>query len=264
AAVAFEQSEDFERASYCYERTGDIEKAKALRRRKSVQVTSPPNPSTTMEFPQFAGALMESSEEVQSPTAAPTLGPSVLHKSRIESPSARKHAVSPPEGAGIFAINAVSEANQTILDHDRALFHKSALFEHLNFQQRSQIWDLGTIVSVKPGDIVVDWSDEPPGLFFILEGEMNCTLKSLFNEIPLETIGPGETFGEICLLTEHPANVRFNCLHAARLLVIKRVGFLEILDNDGTIARKVYKHYTHRLLAKLLNPSEPQDIRHAI
>jgi hypothetical protein len=257
AAGAFEQAEDNERASYCYERSGDMGKAQMLRENSQI--------STGLDIPAKSSSIANFSISEGSQEATMIISQQKdEHAKKPERDLKPKNFTLPLNGnVGVFSLDPPAKVNSSSLDPDKMLFHECKLFSELDFQQRSRIWDLGLISEAKPGTILVDWSEEPQGFHFVLDGELDCILNSESGEVPLETIAKGDTFGEIWLLAEKPASVRLMARTNCRILIIERDKFLEMLDQDGTIARKVYKHFTHRLLGKLLNPWKPQDIRHA-
>lgn len=258
AAQAFEQAEDWDRASYCYDRCGEEEKASALRAkmskehsnasRKDVQISSFVNPSD------------ESTRALQPAAQAPL--------SFVPSPPVFKNQKS-STSEGFFSIDPLTQNEQVthhFTDDDRILFHACKVFADLDYDQRERIWKLGTIELVAPDSVVIDWGDEPAGFYLVLEGQMAAILANPRigeDSAELAPCNAGDIFGELWLLAEHPASIRFVASKRTRLFFIERSKFTELLDTDGSIARKVYKHFTHRLLAKMLNPSKPQDIRRA-
>lgn len=266
AAVAFEEIEDIERACYCYERAGDKASAKSLRIGRRAD-----RPLNASSVPGLASHLFDDQSAGNTGDETSAIGSEGLYNSGNSDPVRRPSlgAGRSPDslgvkvGAGVFALDPLSQANSSPLDEDRLLFHKCSLFEDLDFQQKTRIWELGAIEKVAKQSVLVDVSDEPKGLYFVLEGELDCILNSDAGEIPLETLGAGDIFGELWLLSEQPASVRLVARSDSRLLIIDRTKFVGLLDQDGTMARKVYKHFTHRLLGRLLNPLKSQALRQA-
>lgn len=270
AAFSFEQEGDIERASYCYERGGDILKAKRLKESMKADSSSSQlsfrneSHGSMQEEQKFsfseknfdATVAVNGSKDIAAPDSFPTKEPP-----KSEPIQSLKGSAAP--SAGVFAFGPDTKAGMSKVSNDQELFFKCHIFEGLDLSQRRQIWDLGKVIESKPSDVVVDWSSEPLGFYFLLDGEMECFLNSPAGEIQLDTLFAGDTFGEIWLLAEKPANVRLVCKAPSRLLLIKRDLFLGVLDRDASISRKVYKHFTESLLSKLLNPSKSQDIRRA-
>ena len=137
-------------------------------------------------------------------------------------------------------------------------------FERCNFlmdfsdQQKHQLWQLGERLNFNTGDVVLQYEESPMGLYVITKGVISCFRKNGNQETFLESIGPGDSFGELWLLTDLPTTVCFRAIEASTLRVIPRNRFSSFLEQDGVIARKVYKNFTSRLLRSLLKSQNSQ------
>ena len=99
---------------------------------------------------------------------------------------------------------------------------------------------------------MLTYHDEPCGIYIITEGSLYVFRSQEGRETVVDTIGAGESFGELWLLADQPTAVRFVAATPTKIRVIAREAFTELLDKDGTIARKLYKKFTMRLLKRLL------------
>jgi CRP-like cAMP-binding protein len=88
----------------------------------------------------------------------------------------------------------------------------------------------------------------------IVQGSVACFKQVAGKETYVDQMGEAESFGELWLLADQPTAVRFVATKPTRIRVVGRDAFNELLDKDGTIARKVYKRFTLRLLKRLLKP----------
>ena len=125
-------------------------------------------------------------------------------------------------------------------------------------QQKHQLWQLGERLNFNSGDVVLHYEESPMGLYVITKGAISCFRKDGNQESCLESIGPGDSFGELWLLTDLPTTVCFRAIETTILRVIPRNRFSSFLEQDGVIARKVYKNFTSRLLRSLLKSQNSQ------
>lgn len=144
------------------------------------------------------------------------------------------------------------------LEDGRAAFHRAKFLADLDFEQRNKIWAVGRTLAFNEGDTVLNYNDEPRGVYIIVRGSVSCYRQVTGRETYVDQMGESETFGELWLLADQPTAVRFVASKDTRIRVIDRGAFNDLLDKDGTIARKVYKRFTMRLLKRLLKPANLQ------
>ncbi len=143
------------------------------------------------------------------------------------------------------------------LDDGRAAFHKAKFFADLDFDQKNRIWNIGLTLNFEADQTVLTYNDEPKGVYVIIQGSVSCYKQVSNKEAYVDQMGEGESFGELWLLADQPTAVRFVATKATKIRVVGRDSFNELLDKDGTIARKLYKRFTMRLLKRLLKPQNP-------
>ncbi len=265
AASAFEQAEEWERSSICYDKIGDPAKADFVRRKiNSSPVATPPNGEKLHDFESVSSTMAFRENEMPQPDESKKIKPiSVKRK---------------PVDAGFFTLEGVAQdsaetplvslsGSNSSENGDRMALHKCPTFLDLTYEQKEKIWALCTIENVPQDSIIVDWKDEPAGLYLVLEGSVVGHLekpnKITFSSEIEQPFSAGMVFGELWLLVEHPARIRFVASVKSRLIFIERSRFNDLLEQDGSIARKVYKYFTHRLLSKILNPLNSQEIKQA-
>lgn len=139
-------------------------------------------------------------------------------------------------------------------DDGKAAFQKAKFLTDLDAEQRSRMWDIGFSVEYEKGEVVLTYNDEPCGIYIITEGSLYVFRTQDGREQVVDTIGVGESFGELWLLADQPTTVRFVAASSTKVRVISREAFQDLMDKDGTIARKLYKKFTMRLLKRLLGP----------
>ena len=129
-----------------------------------------------------------------------------------------------------------------------ALFRKFALFAELDDRE------LGAIAAVAKTrryakDDVVFHADEIGDVFCIIrEGQVKVTMISPEGkEIILNTLGPGEFFGEMALLDEQPRSATIIAIEPLEVVTIWRSDFLQILEESFSITRKILAELSKRL-----------------
>ncbi len=194
--------------------------------------------------PTFSLSVDEDGEEAQGAAApAPTLQP-VL---RILPREAAAEA-------GPVRVQVPAAAPNPALDPGHAAFHRAKFLSDLDFEQKNALWSIGQTVAFAEGEVVLTYDDEPKGVYVIVDGTVACFRNVGGKETYVDQMGASESFGELWLLADQPTAVRFVAQSAAQVRIIARDSFNELMDKDGTLARKVYKRFTLRLLKRLLRP----------
>jgi tetratricopeptide (TPR) repeat protein len=153
---------------------------------------------------------------------------------------------------------AKTTADPTPIDPALAAFHKAKFLADLDFDQRSKLWAIGSTLDFAEGTTILTYNDEPKGVYAIIQGAVSCYRHVGGKDVYVDQMGESETFGELWLLADQPTAVKFVAAKATRIRIIDRNAFNDLMDKDGTIARKVYKRFTLRLLKRLLKPQNAQ------
>lgn len=238
AGEAFAECEDFGRAAYCYERAGMHAAAAQM-------------------HAKHGGASNAYRKRPEPASAAERANPFVLMET-----NASRTLTKPVDDAEVFENeNTVvmgkeefvmpQDLVQPVASENRLSFHRAQFIEDLDYQQKNQIWEIGTVKRFPRGATILDMNDEPPGVYFILAGRVGVIKQ---NQLKPEVMMPPATFGEFWLLVDHPSQVRFVAESDCELLLVERAAFTDLLDKNGTIARKLYKRFTKRLLDRFLTP----------
>ena len=142
-------------------------------------------------------------------------------------------------------------------------FRAAKFFEDLDNDQIELIWELGYSKTYKKGDVVVDFNDEPKGVYFILNGEISANRMMAGTEEEIDRMSAPSTIGEFWLLVDIPTQVKFISINQSLIHIIPREPFNSLLDKQGNIARKLYKRFTQRLIRKLLNTDNQSENKKA-
>tara|TARA_B100001094_G_C18150989_1_gene783669 strand:- start:243 stop:1901 length:1659 start_codon:yes stop_codon:yes gene_type:complete len=237
AGKAFETADEFERAAHCYERAGDKKSAITMRCRIAETGSQTPIKDEISITNPFQMDLADTAMETK-PDASKVL-------KNIAEPNEL-------EAATIIHTNLPSINNSLEVNLKVENFNKSKFCQPLEPQERESLWKIGDVISFDKGEIIIDVNEEPSGVFFILEGDINLyrIIEEKLRKIDVMT-APG-SFGEFWLLIELKSSVRFEANSPSTLLKIERMQFNNLMDKNGTIARKIYKAFTSRLTEKLL------------
>ncbi len=99
-----------------------------------------------------------------------------------------------------------------------ARLRDTPLFGGLDEAQMSRLVELGEIVDLAPGELLISEGDAADALYVVLDGELDVTKRSGTSEIPLARVGPGALQGEIAALEG-----------GRRLASVRAVGVAEVL-----------------------------------
>jgi signal transduction histidine kinase len=99
-----------------------------------------------------------------------------------------------------------------------ARLRDTPLFGGLGDEHLARLIDLGEIVDLEPGEVLIREGDTADALYVVLEGEMEVTKRTGTSEIPLALVGPGALQGEIAALEG-----------GRRLASVRAVGPAEVL-----------------------------------
>lgn len=225
--------------------------------RAAAAVPTPPSPRPVPAGGMFSLGAMDDTANDEPPAEVPPSPASVLpFKSDMEGEEDGddEDAGDEEQDEALPLVAPRAPREPASFDDNKAAFHKSKFLADLDADQKNKLWSIGYTASYGNGDVVLTYNDEPKGVYIITEGSVYVFRSQGGREQVIDTIGAGESFGELWLLADQPTAVRFVAATPAKIRVITREAFTELLDKDGTIARKVYKKFTMRLLKRLLAP----------
>ena len=116
---------------------------------------------------------------------------------------------------------------------------------------QSMLVRLASEVTVKgyPKESMLFSKDDPgESLFIIVKGEVKIALYSRSGrEIVLAKFGPGEYFGEMALLDEHPRSANAVTLTDCTLLALRRKDFHRFIESEPEAALELLRELSLRL-----------------
>ncbi len=137
-----------------------------------------------------------------------------------------------------------------------AALARSPLFSHLGRLDRARLAGELEEMHFTPGQAIVRQGDRPDGFYVIKHGRaavLDDTATSAAGDgtqaQPLTTLGAGEVFGEMALLTESPRTATVVAETDLTVWRLSRPRFEALLDHERGIARSIERSLSHRLAA---------------
>ena len=106
------------------------------------------------------------------------------------------------------------------------------LFADLSDEALDRVAELSTEFEAPAGWVLVEVGQPGSGMFVLEEGIVEVQTPDGRHW----ELGPGEFFGELALLTDHPRNARIRAKTPARCLAISRMDFSKLLREEPGIA----------------------------
>lgn len=129
-----------------------------------------------------------------------------------------------------------------------AFFRKFALFAELDDRELAQIAAVAKTRHYAKDDVIFH-ADESGDVFCLIrEGQVKITMISPEGkEIILTLLGPGDFFGEMALLDDEPRSATVIATEPLDVVTIWRSDFLQILQENFSITRKILAELSRRL-----------------
>ena len=130
------------------------------------------------------------------------------------------------------------------------MFKDIALFADLSESDLSALTSHATTRRYKKNTIVVTKGDDSDSLYVILSGRARVYLDDeQGNEITIRTLGPGEAFGELALLSGEPRAANVVTLGDCELSVVSKQNFMNCLTSNPPISFRIIKSLVERIQA---------------
>ena len=129
-----------------------------------------------------------------------------------------------------------------------AFFRKFPLFADLDDRELASIAAVAKTRRYAKDDVVF-YADESGDIFCLIrEGQVKVTMISPEGkEIILKILGPGDFFGEMALLDDEPRSATVVATEPLEIVTIWRNDFLQILQENFTLTRKLLAELSRRL-----------------
>lgn len=121
--------------------------------------------------------------------------------------------------------------------HTEDLLSRVPLFRSLNKKHIAQLARLATAQQYAPGQVIVRQGDSGLGLYIIASGAVEVRKERLdAAPILLNTLGPGEFFGEMALLDDYPRSATVAAREQTECLTLTKWHFLAELESHPEMA----------------------------
>lgn len=150
--------------------------------------------------------------------------------------------------------------------HD--LLAGSAAFSGLDDDALKDIAGRGLLLGAGSGDLVMfEKTRGGPGLYVVLEGQVEVFLAHEAQDLParrepvhLNTLGPGDCFGEYSLIDSKDTSASARALCDTKLFFLPRGEFIRITEGDAQAGRAIYRNLLLFLIRRLRQKDEHLDV----
>jgi serine/threonine protein phosphatase PrpC len=137
--------------------------------------------------------------------------------------------------------------------------HRMPLFRHLTYQELVRVMNIVDVRTFAKGAHVLEEGDEGDEMFIVLQGSVNVHS----GDAKITTLGPGQHFGEMALVDKVPRSASVTSEDEAKLMVLRRRDFFDIVRKDHDVAVKLLWAFlgvlTERLRRTSRDLSEARD-----
>ena len=140
------------------------------------------------------------------------------------------------------------------------LIQRHAMFAGLDEQQRVDVIEVFTGMRVQRGEVIIRQNTPSPGLFIILDGEVDIVRQDEDWEITIATLRAGDVFGEIGLIADKPAVAGCVMTSAGHLLHLPRADFHELSRRHPAIQRFTSELADERLNEVVLSANDLAEV----
>jgi len=127
------------------------------------------------------------------------------------------------------------------------------LFRSLNKKHLAQVARLAERQQFAPGQVIVKQGDTGLGLYVIASGRVEVQQERTGAEpIVLNTLGPGDFFGEMALLDDYPRSATVIAREPTECLTLSKWHFLAELESHPEMALPLLPILSRRLRAAML------------
>ena len=124
-------------------------------------------------------------------------------------------------------------ANEVNLKLDT--LHRMPLFRHLTYQELVRVLNLIDVRDFAAGQRIIEEGDDGDEMFIVLQGQVRVHT----GDASLTTLGAGQHFGEMALVDSAPRSAAVSAEGAAKLMVLRRGDFFDIVRKDHDVAVKL-------------------------
>ncbi len=107
------------------------------------------------------------------------------------------------------------------------------------------------VMEAGTNELIIKKGDLSDAMFLILSGKVQARLRVGGHNNPLGTMGPGEIFGEVAMLSQVPRTADVLAEVPSRLLRLTSEGFKKLMDEHSALAAKILFNMSRLLATRL-------------
>lgn len=176
-----------------------------------------------------------------------------------------RSALEPPEGLAPLTDAVVPEQGGPMATRRQMLdladrLRQTGLFGGLSVSEAAVLGTFMERVEAAPDDVVVRQGDAGDSLYLIESGQVEVQARSRSGEeIAVATLGPGDYFGEVALLTGAPRTADVVAISPVTLLRLTKDAYTRYLSHAAEVERQI----THAALSRTLDTARKTAQGHA-
>src|SRR5215470_15193319 len=145
-------------------------------------------------------------------------------------------------------VKASVSASAVSVRSAKAVLQKNFLFRGLPDSALDRIAALATRRSYPKGSVIFSQGEPGDALFGVIAGQVRISASGAAGqEVFLNIMEPGDTFGEVAVMDGLPRTAGAFALEDTALIVIKRADFLKLLEREPKLAIHLLKLLCERL-----------------
>ncbi len=113
--------------------------------------------------------------------------------------------------------------------------HRMPLFRHLTYQELVRVMNIVDVRDFVAEQRVIEEGEEGDEMFIVLTGEVRVHS----GDTKITALGPGQHFGEMALVDKVPRSASVTAEKPAKLMVMRRRDFFDIVRKDHDVAVKL-------------------------
>lgn len=128
----------------------------------------------------------------------------------------------------------------------------SVAFRDLEPRALDHLVRIGLLLEAGSGDVVFfENMRSSPGLYVVVEGEVEVFLAQVAGDVRLNTLHPGDCFGEYSLIDGKETSASLRAVTPSRLFFLPRGLFLRMVENDLQAGNTIYRNLLLLLIERL-------------
>ncbi len=128
------------------------------------------------------------------------------------------------------------------------MLEKVPIFTGLDRKHLKQLSRIIVPRTFKTGDVIIKEGDQGAGVFIVASGRVEVVRRAEGDKMQvLNSLGPGDFFGEMALFEGFPRSATVRCLEDTELLAMTRWDFRAELTGHAEIALAVLEAVVRRL-----------------